>query len=153
MMFALLALVACTDDTSTPSDSGHDGHAETCGEAGLDYVAGMLALGDEGQVALSLTSAEPGPPEKGDNLLVVTLTSQDDDSVIDDADLVLRPFMREHGHGSSPETFAVTGTGSDGRYETEAVNLFMGGLWDLTFEVTLADDSTDAVTFSFCVEG
>ncbi len=33
------------------------------------------------------------------------------------------------------------------------MNLFMGGLWELAFEVETAEGDTDIATFTFCVEG
>ncbi len=102
---SLLALVGCTGDTTTTTDSGHDSHgthAETCGEDGDHYMAGMVANGADGLVDVILVSADPGPPEKGDNLLVLSLTSTADDLALEGATVVLRPWMPEHGHGSSP---------------------------------------------------
>ncbi len=152
----LLSVVACTDDTTTSTDSGHHHHgthAETCGEPGDDYIAGMVANGADGLVDVTLVSADPGPPEKGDNLFVLSLSASADDSPLEGATVVLRPWMSEHGHGSSPETFSVTAGTEPGTYETEVVNLFMGGLWDLAFEVETAEGDTDTGTFSFCIEG
>lgn len=153
---SLLALFACTDDTTTSMDTGHGSHgnhAETCGDEGDHYMAGMVASGTEGLVDLTLVDADPGPPEKGDNLLVLSLAWAADDSPVEGASVVLRPWMPEHGHGSSPETFAVTASTDPGAYETEPVNLFMGGLWELMFEVETLDGDTDSATFTFCVEG
>ena len=151
-----LGITGCTDDTTTGHDSGHHHHgthAETCGEPGDDYVAGMVANGTEGLVDVTLVSADPGPPEKGDNLFVLSLSDAADDALLEGATVVLRPWMSEHGHGSSPETFAVTAGTEAGTYETEPVNLFMGGLWDLVFEVETAEGNTDTATFTFCIEG
>ena len=152
----LVGLSGCTDGGTTEDDSGHHHHSthpETCGEPGEEYSPGMTAQGEEGVVEVSLVEATPAPPDKGDNLFTVQVAQVADDALLDDATVLLRPWMPEHGHGSSPETFALSWTGSDGLYETDSVNLFMGGLWELSFEVTTEEGSTDTATFTFCVEG
>ncbi len=154
--FGLFALVACDDTTTTTADSGHGDHgthAETCGEPGDHYLAGMTALGADGLVELTLVSSDPGPPEKGDNVFVVSVASAADGAVLQGAGVVLRPWMPEHGHGSSPETFSVVEGATVGEFQAEGVDLFMGGLWELAFEVESAAGDIDTATFTFCVEG
>ncbi len=151
----LFTLLACTDDTTTSTDSGHHQHgthAETCGEPGDHYMAGMVASGADGLVDISLVSSDPGPPEKGDNTVVIQLLDAASGDPVDGASVVLRPWMPEHGHGSSPETFDVTWTGVETGEFSTTPNLFMGGLWELTFEVETAGGDTDTATFTFCVE-
>lgn len=71
---------------------------------------------------------------------------------MDDGSLLVRPFMPEHGHGTTPETFATTFS-SDGTYQSEAVDLFMPGAWELNFEFDDGAGATDAALFTFCIEG
>lgn len=135
-MWILLSL-ACSD--AVPHDSGH---TEVCGLPGDTYTDGMSLDGATYNVALS---ASPGPPDKGDNVWTMTITEGGAPA----AGLVVEvePFMAEHGHGTNPATYAAT-EGEPGVYESEVMDLFMGGLWDMT--VHAGDDS---VTWQFCLEG
>ncbi len=154
---ALAGLWACpsdtTDDSAAP-DSGHDNHhAESCGIATDHFMVGMTAAGEQGVVDVVLVAADPAPPDKGDNVVTVQAVDAIDGTALDGATLTLAPFMPEHGHGSSPESFSLTATGNPGEYVTETFDLFMGGVWDLTFQVTTAAAESDEATFRLCVEG
>ena len=154
---ALAGLWACGSDTTDDSaahDSGHDNHhTEACGISTDHFMVGMTTAGTEGVVEVVLVSADPAPPDKGDNVVTVQAVDATDGAALDGATLVLVPFMPEHGHGSSPESFSLTATGNPGEYVTETFDLFMGGVWDLTFQITTADAATDEATFRFCIEG
>jgi hypothetical protein len=157
-LLSLLGLwvAGCGGDTKADSgghghDDGSHAHEETCGEPGETFTAGMSKDGPAGAVGFALTSAVPAPPDKGDNLWTVTLTDSNGDAITD-ATLTVEPWMPEHEHGSSPESFSAQSNG-EGAYETEAINLFMGGLWELTLIAALGDGTVDQVTFTFCIEG
>jgi hypothetical protein len=148
---AIVAFLVVATLFGCPPNDGPDGHTETCGEPGDTYTAGMQKEGDSGTFTVVLVAADPAPPDKGDNVL--TLQILDDAGLpVDDATVVVAPFMPEHGHGTSPAEFDAPHTGSDGTYVSTPMDLFMGGLWDLVVQVTGSDNSTDEATFTFCIE-
>ncbi len=148
MILFALSLFACIDG----ADSGHTSHhthSETCGEPGDTYSAGMTHDCTDGACSVVLVSADPAPPDKGDNTW--TLRVEDTTgAAVTDASVQLVPFMQEHGHGTSPAEFAATADGEN--YVSEPMNLFMGGLWEVTVQVEADGASHDAV-FTFCVQG
>jgi hypothetical protein len=68
------------------------------------------------------------------------------------AGITAKPFMPDHGHGSSV-TPSVTPMGSDGTYQVTDLDLFMPGIWQVTLTITPASGPADSVVFSFCVDG
>jgi hypothetical protein len=58
--------------------------------------------------------------------------------------------MPDHGHGSPVEE-QVEALGG-GEYRITPLNLFMAGVWEVTLEMTGADDVTDEVVFTVCVD-
>ena len=72
---------------------------------------------------------------------------------IDGATVPITPFMPEHGHGTNPEFYTTEATGDAGTYESVPMDLFMSGLWTLTFSVQSGDVVLDESTFTFCMEG
>lgn len=115
--------------------------------AGADtYVAGIEAAAASG-VVVAISSAEPTPPDVGDNTWVL--------SVVDGAGApvaglapVLTPWMPMHGHGLAPPDYTGIDQG-DGTYVIPTFDLVMPGLWEFT--VDLGDD--DEAVFRFCAEG
>jgi hypothetical protein len=114
------------------------------------YTAGMQKTGPKGQLAVTLVSADPGPPIKGTNTwtVLVTDTTAGPQS---GATLKVTPFMPDHGHGTSvkPVISALTDAG---QYKVTPLYLFMAGLWQVTLDVTTSAGTRDAIVFSFCVE-
>lgn len=114
------------------------------------YSAGMMKVGSAGYT-FTLTSAEPAPPQKGNNDWHITIDDPSGNPV-DNAALGVRPWMPDHGHGSS--IVAKVTFEKNGQYDVSPVNLWMPGYWETT--ITLKDSSgntLDAVKFKFCISG
>jgi hypothetical protein len=113
----------------------------------------MSHTGDLMAIEFVLVSSDPAPPDKGENVFTVSITDVDSDIGIDGATVIVTPYMPEHGHGTTPADFSTEPTGDAGTYQSEAIDLFMGGLWELTFSASSGDAVLDETTFTFCLEG
>jgi hypothetical protein len=134
-------------------DGGHMPNMEAgaC-EGGDEYMAGMEKEGENGKFTVVLVSSDPEPAEltaNGDYEWTIKILDSSGDPV-DDADVNSTPMMPAMGHGT-PRQETVTNNG-DGTYTLMPVNLFMGGLWEITIVVDSGGE-TDNVTFSFCIPG
>ena len=148
LVYVLLVIVpllsACGGDDPAPEDTVCVGtEADT-------YAAGIVKTTDAGLYVITLTEADPAPPEKGENTWNLRITAGD--SPLDGADVVLTPFMPEHGHGSSPAYVEALPLG-DGAYRAEGLNFSMPGLWEITVSVESPDTGADSAIFAFCIEG
>lgn len=153
LRFALLSLVALIALACSPGDGGPDAGADagTTSSAGADtYSAGMMKMGDT--VHVILLEASPAPPDVGNNTWTVRVTDMNDQA-LDDATVVVSPFMPEHQHGTSPPDYAATAAPGEGEIEVGPFDLFMPGLWEMTVSVTTPDGVDDEVVFRFNVEG
>lgn len=111
-------------------------------------LAGLSVEGDDG-LSLKVESIEPNPPVVGDNSWRVEL-SRDGEPLAGAADEILvSPFMPDHGHGS-PVSVGVSEL-SDGVYRFEPVNTFMPGYWEITLRVQ-GDAGESSVVFGVCIE-
>ena len=155
----LVSLTAC--DGGDPADSGPDTdqadtdvvyYSESCGEPGETYTSGMSHSGDLSSLNFALY-ADPAPPDKGVNVFTVQITDAASDVGVDGATVLITPFMPEHGHGTNPADYGTAATGDAGSYESVPIDLFMSGLWELTFTVASGDAILDQTTYSFCLEG
>lgn len=112
------------------------------------YTSNMLVKGTAGTFDVKLDSVAPWPLVKGENTLTVTVVDAAG-APLTDAMLTLKPFMPDHGHGSS--IIPLVGPAkADGSIEIDHVNTFMPGIWQLTFTVTRAGQS-DSSVITFCV--
>ncbi|MEO8800946.1 MAG: FixH family protein [Polyangiaceae bacterium] len=128
--------------TSSPSLCATDSRAEA-------FSAGMEQMGSSGALGVKLTSIDPNPVFKGDNDWKVTVVDASGNAVVG-ATITAKPFMPDHGHGSSiVPTVTEAGGGS---YDVNHLNLFMPGIWQVTFAVTTAAGVHDAAVFTFCVD-
>ena len=137
-------MVACGGSTDGP---GNTTQTIDCGSDYDLYTDGLSADGTAYRVAFR--SAEPSPPDRGDNAWVVEVTDLQGAST-PEVVLSVEPFMPEHGHGTSPSAFDADVAGD--AFVFEPIDLFMPGLWVVTFYV---DDGVmvDAAEFRFCLEG
>lgn len=116
------------------------------------YQAGMTATVPETALAVRLVEAQPGPPDRGDNTFRLRL-EDGAGAAVDTATISVRPWMPDHGHGATPEVWALERLGP-GEGRVGPINFFMPGLWEV--QVRVQPDSSTApkrATFSFCVEG
>ncbi len=143
----LAAAVAGCGDEPPPdprTNCAEDPRADT-------FVAGLEKASTDG-TKVRMLEATPGPPDRGDNMWLFQVVDASG-AMMDGATVVVKPFMPEHGHGSTPAEFTATAVGSEGKYNVGPVNFFMPGLWELTVKVTPAGLSEQQVKFGFCVEG
>lgn len=149
--FLLAPLHGCdTDDGGDDADGGAD--APTCAESHsdvVDYAVGLEGEGNNGLVSIEFMSATPAPPGIKENTWEIMLHDVDGAGLAG-AELLVTPFMPEHGHGT-PVGAEVTDNG-DGSYTLDPVHFLMEGYWTVTVDVTLPDDGgEDSVVFAFCI--
>ena len=125
-----------------------DGPAEQActNEMRDDFAIGLQRTGT--RLDVTIADAMPADPIRGDNIWSLSIANAD--GAMTDVAVKVKSWMPDHGHGSPVE--AVASKVSDGEYTVEPLNLFMAGLWEITLELTLADESTEEVMFSVCVE-
>lgn len=144
----LLALfAACAKDEGSADSAG------VCGDvAELDtWAPGVAHHGDGDVLSFALTAADPAPPDKGDNVWTIRITTVADAAPVDGVSVTVAPLMPEHGHGTNPASFGASPSGEPGTYVTEPFDLFMGGVWEIT--VAASGSTSDSAVFRFCVEG
>ncbi len=146
-VFLLSSVASGCGDEADGGGSGGQGGGSCAGDT---FSAGLEKSGKAGKLTVTLESAEPAPPEKGDNLWTIRVTDPGG-AALSDATITVTPFMPEHGHGTSVQ--AVATPKGDGRYELFPVNFLMPGKWEITLDVGLAGGQSDSVLFTFCVEG
>lgn len=115
------------------------------------YAVGVDAISTDGALSVHFLDASPAPPAKGNNTWRVQVLDSDGKPV-NGAAIVTKAFMPDHGHGSSIKPEA-TSKGADGTYEITPVNLFMPGVWQITFTVTPAGGKAESAIVNFCVDG
>jgi hypothetical protein len=153
---AMLAIMApaCSSGSNGGGSSGTaTTQASVCASdpRATAYAVGLSAKATDGAFAVSFVDAEPAPPSKGENTWTVKIADGSGQPV-SGATVAVTPFMPDHGHGSSivPQ---VTPMGSDGTYQVSLLELFMPGIWQVTFTITPASGPADTVLFTFCVDG
>ncbi len=103
------------------------------------------------KVTVSFLDANPAPPEKGLNTWTIKVTDAQGKPV-SSASISLKPFMPEHGHGSSI-TPQIKPMSTPGTYEVTLIDLFMPGVWQNTFTITPPSGAPETVIFNFCIDG
>ncbi len=111
------------------------------------YTPNLAASATGAKVVL--VDASPAPPARGTNTWTLKVTDAQGNS-IPGAIITAKPFMPDHGHGSSVQP--VITANPDGTFGVTPLYLFMPGLWQVTFTVKTATTSDDVV-FSFCIAG
>jgi hypothetical protein len=111
------------------------------------FTAGLRKTGE--RATLTVVDAVPAMPGRGDNVWTLAVTDASG-APMEGETLDAKPWMPDHGHGTPVEE-QVTDLGG-GEYEITSLNLFMPGLWVVTLDVTNADDETDEVVISVCIE-
>lgn len=156
---ALLLLACSSDPTPAEGAAGGAGAAGAGGSApsvcakddrAQTFTQGLEARSDKGTLTLRLLTIDPNPVFKGNNAWKLQIVDAAG-SPVDGLEVSVKPFMPDHNHGSSIVP-SVTPAGSDGRYDVTLLNLFMPGLWQVTFTVK-SQGQTEQATFSFCVTG
>ena len=115
--------------------------------------ADTFALGLEKSVEdyrLVLKSAAPTTPEVGPNTWDFELFRGVDQ--VKTATVSLKPWMPDHGHGTTPLFWDSTYLESEQRYQAGPFNLIMPGFWTFTFSI-LDGTVEKEIAFGFCLEG
>lgn len=150
-----LALAACSDGGGTSGSGGQTSTttASICAadSGAVAYAVGLTESAMDGKVTITFADADPAPPAKGLNKLTIDVTD-DMGKPLDGAAITVKSCMPLHGHCATI-TPAITAGTQPGRYVIDQVELFMPGLWSITFTVTPSSGAPDPVTVSFCVEG
>lgn len=145
----LIATGACSSSSSGSGTTGSNPPSLCSTDARATmYTSNMVVKGTSGTFGVKLDSVDPWPLVKGENTLTVTVVDGAG-SPVTDATLTLKPFMPDHGHGSSIVPL-VGPAKPDGTIEIDHVNTFMPGIWQLTFTVTKGSQSDSSVV-TFCV--
>jgi hypothetical protein len=153
--FVTLALSAMTtgcssDDTSSSSSSSGTPPATGCAaDTRKDIFAKGLSK-PAGDLSIKLADAQPGPPAKGMNTLMIEIVDAAGKPV-DGATITVTPFMPDHGHGSAVKPVVTPSSG--GKYEVSKVYLAMAGLWKLTVTVQMPGGPINETAFQFCLDG
>jgi hypothetical protein len=162
MRFNWLAIPLVAGVVSACSSSS--GGSDTAGEAGVigcggdsrvqSYKPGMGQMGASGVFRFDLASATPQPQSSGTEVWVVRIQDASGKPVTDatfpstPTSPNPRPWMPEHGHGTS--VVAVTNN-HDGTYTFDPMYLYMLGIWE-TDIVAESGGKTDATKFFFCLQ-
>jgi hypothetical protein len=149
-LLVVLALGACEDPGDDTAEAGDDEPDPLTCEDDDRADAFTVDLAKTGERhTVTIVDAMPAEPVRGDNTWTIQLV--DGDGNPQEGALVgPRPWMPDHGHGTPVEA-TVTELG-EGEYEIKSLNLFMAGLWEVTFELSASEeDEPDTVMFSVCI--
>lgn len=149
LAFALASLTGCgTEEAEATPEPAPAVPLSGCQvETRADAIAPGLTKTGDGGVTAELLEVVPAMPARGDNRW--TLALSDGGTALDGAEITPVPWMPDHGHGTTVDA-EVTPLG-DGQYEIDSLNLWMPGLWEITFDI--AGPTADVVVFSLCIEG
>jgi hypothetical protein len=155
ILLASLASVSSACSSNSASDAADSGApVSLCAtdSRAQTFTAGMEQPGASGAFSVKLASINPNPVFKGNNVWTIQVVDKSG-APVTGATITVKPFMPDHGHGSSiiPQVAA----GSDpGSYDITLLNLFMPGIWTVTIVVTTGtapSTVTDQSVFTFCV--
>jgi YtkA-like len=149
VMVGVLSLLgaACSGHDPPIDDEAVDCTVETRDD---NIVSGLEKVGDRGQVTFRLMATSPAPPARLDNTW--TLQLEGAGAPLDGAAVGAKPFMPDHRHGTAVKPI-ISATGTPGEYKFDQLNLWMPGLWDITFEATPLGGSKDVTVFRVCIPG
>jgi len=147
----LVPACSSSHDDQPASDGGTTSDADTIGclndKRADTYTANLAKAASSQKLKVTLVSGDPAPPIRGVNHWTVKVVDESGAPVT--APLTVKPFMPDHGHGSSTQP-VVTSKG-DGTYDVADLNFFMPGLWQITFSTNTSP--ADSVVYSFCISG
>lgn len=151
-----LGLSGCGDEGGGEGDSADtfgdfDPAAGFVGcESALVFEDALAVTSTSGALTLRFVSAQPAPPDVGDNLWQLELLDANGVAV-SGASVQIEPFMPGHGHGTFPRFADATEV--DGVYDVASFNLFMPGYWEHRVVIRTADDQVDSALLDFCIQG
>ena len=153
-VLSLLLLTGCPEGDEHDHHHHHHGH-DTSDTANLHFEGVTSAQSDGGSFFVEYTpNPDPIPVSDEFSLTIVVHDGADTETVLSSVDSVaIDADMPEHGHGTNPADYSTEATGDAGSYESVPIDLFMSGLWTLTFTAASGDAVLDETTYSFCLEG
>ena len=147
-----LALAACTHGSGGGGGAGTEADSVCDSDPrNMAYAAGLSVKSTDGTVRATFVEAVPAPPAKGMNAWTLTLTDSMG-SPMSGATITVAPFMPDHGHGA-PIVPEVTPMATAGTYQVTQLDLFMAGIWTVTFTITPSTGPVESLVFSFCIDG
>ena len=111
------------------------------------FVVGLEKVSPSG-LRYRLMSADPAPPQRGDNHFVVHLLDAAG-APLAGAALGVVQYMPAHGHGSSVPVVITESITVIGEYDVNPVNLHMKELWQIF--MSTSENDADEVMFAFCI--
>jgi YtkA-like len=160
---------AAFDTGPVPASDAPSGEVGCTNQAGLDtYAGGIKKLGAAGRFEFELVSSTPAPPALDNNTFVVRVTAAGGDQPLN-GELSVALDMPEHGH-PSPKSPTITFDPDAKVYTLDPMDLFMVGLWQITFSFaslfaeengaggsagegdTPSSSPADSAVFKFCIE-
>jgi hypothetical protein len=146
-IIALAASGCDGDDDDHSHGHEHDsGHEDPC-EGVEDFRIGAIAEGEV--VRITVLEATPSQPFRGDNAWTVSLSDLAD-MPLEPLEIEVQPWMPDHGHGTAVGA-EITDRG-DGEIHVDPINLWMAGLWEVRFLVTVDEDTLDTAVLEVCVD-
>lgn len=148
-----LLLAGCGGGTpdvgNTPQGAcGDESRADT-------FVEGLEKASDGGMFKVRLVRVEINEqatrPDRGDNTWTFELTDANG-AALNPSVFTLRPWMPDHGHGTTPLINPMRPSMPEGRFEVGPFDLFMSGFWEFTVNVE-DDGQSDQAKLGFCLEG
>jgi len=114
----------------------------------------MAQLGTDGNFRFQLVSASPAPETTGTEVWTLKILDTAGKPVTDatfpstPTSPNPRPWMPQHGHGTS--LVSVTNQGN-GLYTLQPMYMYMAGIWEIDL-IAQAGGKTDATKFFFCLQ-
>ena len=98
----------------------------------------------------TLVKADPGPPLKGSaNQWLIKVTDMTDQPMPADVDVTISAIMPDHQHSWS--TIPTVTKNADGTFTFDRMNMFMHGIWAVTFQA-ISGTTVDSATYSFFID-
>ena len=150
-----VGIAACTGASDTTSDATSDlGTSSLCASdtRALHYAVGVQATSADKSVAVRFLDSNPAPPALYNNEFTVMVVDGAGAAIPGATIALPKPVMPDHGHPTQIQPVIAGGTAPN-TFVVSKVYLFMGGLWKLTFDVTLPSGAKSSPTIMFCIDG
>jgi hypothetical protein len=149
LLFAVLTAACASNGGDQPEDAAAEAAPSVCATDPRvqPFVAGVEAK-TSGGLTVKILDATPAPPAKGDNAWNVTITDKSG-APVSGATVTVKTWMPDHAHGSSIVPLVADSGG--GKYALTRLNLFMPGIWEITFVVTRAGVPAETAIFTLCI--
>ncbi len=145
------AAVGCSGGDEAPAAPPQQTQMETgaCADA-PDFVLFEDVVGDMGVMKAARLAASPAPPERNENDWTVEFRDLDDAPVADVMVTMVQPFMPAHNHDGTFDPTVVP-LDDPGKFDIQAINLWMPGMWEVRFTVESETVGADYIVFDACI--